>query len=162
MKGVIVLLIAFAGSAFLVPADEITGRVVSVIDGNTIEIDSKESGLQKILFVGVDCPELEQEFGEEARIFLQKLILHKDVEVEFTGKDRSGNRLAIVRINDDDIRVKLLREGFAWTTEKNPDPSLEGYREWAEKKGKGLWKNLNPTAPWVFRRQQSMLQPKSS
>jgi micrococcal nuclease len=161
MKTFMFFLIAFA-SFKTVGANEITARVVSVIDGNTLEIQSSENGLQRLVLEGIDCPELEQEFGIEAKAFLEKLVLRKQVQVSFRGKDRTGNYIAVVLVDDDDLRIELLKGGFAWTMEKNPSSDLESYRYWAQQKERGLWKTKNPTPPWTFRRQQSMLQPKSS
>src|SRR5688500_17009065 len=142
---------------------DVTAKVISVIDGNTVEISSSGNQAQKILLVGIDSPELEQEFGNEAKKFLEKLMLNKDVVVQFKGKDRFGNHLAIVMINGkNDPRVELLKEGLAWTAEKNPSEDLEPYRTWAERKGRGLWKQVNPVPPWTYRRNQNMLKPKSS
>ena len=59
-------------------------------------------------------------------------------------------------------REKLLEAGLAWTSEKNPIAELEAIKEKSREKGKGLWKEQEPTPPWVFRRQQSMTQFKSS
>ena len=143
--------------------EEVTGRVVSVIDGNTIEVATPDNETYKIIFHGIDCPEIDQEFGEKAKRVLEKLILEKNVSVQFQGKDRWGNRLAIVLIDGEiDPRVELLEQGLAWTSERNPIVELEAVREKAKEKGKGLWKEENPTPPWIFRRQQTMLQPKSS
>jgi endonuclease YncB( thermonuclease family) len=61
-----------------------------------------------------------------------------------------------------DPRVNLLKEGLAWTTERNPDPEFEAHRARAQEKGKGLWKERNPTPPWTYRREQSMMEAKSS
>jgi len=163
MKTQLIILIVFIFSAFALKAnDEILARVTAVIDGNTIEIESENNGRQRVLFIGIDCPELDQEFGEYAKKFVEKLLLNKKIKVVFKGKDRVGNHLAIVLINDDDVRIELLKEGLAWTAEKNPAEDLEPYRSWAQQKSRGLWKQSNPTPPWVFRRQQSMSQPKSS
>jgi micrococcal nuclease len=161
MKLIIALLIAIAWPVLNGPAT-VTGKVVSVIDGNTLEVESPQNGIQKIVLDGIDAPEPEQEFGTEARIFLEERVLHKIVSLEFRGKDRNGNHIGIVTVGDDDVRVDLLRGGFAWTVEKNTRDDLEGYRKWAQLKGKGLWKNPGAIAPWVFRRQQSMSLPKSS
>jgi micrococcal nuclease len=91
------------------------------------------------------------------------MILGKNVTVSFKGKDRLGNSLAEVRINGKkDPRLELLKEGLAWTEEKNPLPDLEAQRSWAQSKNKGLWKRDNPTPPWIYRREQTMLQRKSS
>lgn len=142
---------------------DLTGKVTSVIDGNTVEIAGPGKLVQKILLVGIDSPELEQEYGAEAKKFLEKLLLNKDVVVQFKGKDRWGNHLAVVMIKGkNDPRIELLKEGLAWTAEKNPSEDLEPYRTWAEQKGKGLWKQENPVPPWTYRRNQTMLKPKSS
>jgi endonuclease YncB( thermonuclease family) len=64
--------------------------------------------------------------------------------------------------NAKDPRIELLEEGLVWTAEKNPAADLEAIRMKAEQKGKGIWKDANPTPPWIYRREQSMLQAKSS
>jgi micrococcal nuclease len=145
--------------------DEVNAKVTAVLDGNTIQISCfcETNDVRKVSLVGVDSPELGQEFGDEARKFLEELILGKDVKVQFLGKDRFGNHLAVVKINGKaDPRIELLKNGFAWTSEKNPSEALERYRLEAQQKRSGLWKQENPVPPWIYRRQQSMLKPKSS
>jgi micrococcal nuclease len=143
--------------------DEIVGNVISVIDGNTLEIAGNDNQVYKVLLAGIDCPEIGQEYGDQAKKFLERLVLRKDVTVRFQGKDRRGNHLAIVMIKGNkDLRVDILKEGLAWTSEKDPSPDLEEYKTSARQKGKGLWKEDNPVPPWTYRREQSMLQPKSS
>jgi endonuclease YncB( thermonuclease family) len=143
-------------------ATDITVRVVSVIDGNTIEVQTEENVKQRVIIAGIDCPELTQEFGNEARQFVESLILQKQILVKIIGKDRKGNYLGIVMVGDIDLRTQLLKEGLAWTSEKEPGADLESIRSWAQQKGKGLWKSEKPTPPWVHRREQSMMQAKSS
>ena len=140
----------------------VTGKVITVIDGNTIEV-AADNETHKVMLAGIDTPELEQEFGDKAKKALEKLVLDKMVTVKFTGKDRWGNALGEVWIEGKaDPRIELLKQGLAWTAERNPVPDLEAHRVVAQEKGKGLWKQDNPTPPWTFRRQQTMLQPKSS
>ena len=154
------LFLCFAFQAFA--QDELTGKVISVLDGNTIEVVTGSNENYKIVLAGVDSPELTQEYGDKAKKFLDKFLGDKEVEFQIRGKDRWGNYLAVVLVDGDDPRIGLLKEGLAWTSEKNPDPELENHRLTAQEKGKGLWKEESPTPPWIFRRQQSMLQPKSS
>lgn len=142
--------------------EELKARVTNVIDGNTIEVLAEDNEVYKVMFFGIDCPELGQEFGEEAKVFTEKLLADKSVELEWAGKDRWGNRLAIVRLEGVDLRVELLRNGYAWTAERNPIADLESHREQARANGKGLWKNTEPVAPWIYRRQQTMMTPKTS
>jgi endonuclease YncB( thermonuclease family) len=126
-------------------------------------VQTKKEGNYKIQIFGIDSPELEQSFGIEAMMFLEKLLLNKKVEVELQGKDRWGNRLGVVRASGNlDPRVELLKEGLAWTAERNPLPDLELIKEQAKANNKGLWQEENPVPPWQFRRNQSMLQPKMS
>ena len=143
--------------------DDLSGKVISVLDGNTIEVLTSANETYKITLAGIDSPELTQEFGEKAKKFLEKLVANKEVTFHLRGKDRWGNYIALVLLEGEtDPRIELLKEGLAWTAEKNPVPELENYRSIAQQKGKGLWKQDNPTPPWIYRRQQSMMQPKSS
>jgi micrococcal nuclease len=165
MKKFTMVIVALSVMAIATKAsDDITeGIVVSVIDGNTIEVESPDAQKYKLLLVGIDCPELGQEYGEKAKTFLEKIILNKPVTITMQGKDRWGNQLAVVKIKGTkDPRVELLKEGLAWTAEKNPDPNLDAYKMTAQEKGRGLWQLENPTPPWTYRRQQTMVQPKSS
>jgi len=163
MRNLIFSTLAVAMLSGLAMADDVKGKVIAVIDGNTLQVADNADQIHNILLIGIDSPELGQEFGQEARQFLEKMILGKHVTITFQGKDRLGNALAVVKINGKkDPRLELLKEGLAWTAEKNPLADLESYRSSAQLKGKGLWKQDNPTPPWIYRREQTMLQRKSS
>lgn len=162
MKSVGFALLGLLLSSMVLRAEVISGKVVAVLDGNTLEVFTSENETYKILLYGIDCPELGQEFGERAKMFLEKLVLNKSVNAEIQGKDRWGNRLAIVLIDGKDPREELLQEGLAWTAERNPIETFESIKEKAKQKGKGLWKDQEPTPPWIYRRQQTMTQFKSS
>ena len=139
------------------------GKVVSVIDGNTLKVAGTDGQTYHLLLAGIDCPELKQSFGQEAKKCLEKLTLGKKVDFEVTGKDRMGNMTAIILVNGkSDPRIQLLKEGLAWTDESRPEADLELHRTSSQLKKKGLWKDGNPTPPWIFRREQSMSEAKSS
>src|SRR5688572_18388351 len=74
------------------------GKVTSVIDGNTVEVTNDAQETMKIILAGIDSPELNQEFGEEAKQYLEKLLLKKEVTVQIEGKDRKGNPLGVVLV----------------------------------------------------------------
>jgi len=142
---------------------EIHGKIISVIDGNTIEFVGVENDTFKLVLNGIDCPELGQAFGDVAKTYLEKLVVGKEAVVVIEGKDRFGNKIGSVRLNKGrDPRLELLEQGLAWTSEKNPNPQFETIKEMAKSAGKGLWQQQNPEAPWIFRRQQTMLAPKSN
>ncbi len=144
-------------------ADEIEANVIAVKDGNTVTVQLADGEKIEVLLFGIDSPELGQPHGKSAKAFLEKMVLKKKVTVAFHGKDRTGKRLAVIVLsNEDDPRVELLKEGLAWTLERNSPPELEPYIRWAQAKKKGLWVEESPTPPWQYRREQSMVAPKTS
>ncbi len=162
MKSVVFAILGLFLSSVVLAKEMISGKVVTVIDGNTLEVYTSENETYKIFLFGIDSPELGQEYGEKAKRFLEKLILDKSVSVEIQGKDRLGNRLGVLLIEGKDPREQLLEEGLAWTAERQPIQEFEEIKEKARQKNKGLWKEQEPTPPWTFRRQQTMTQFKSS
>lgn len=159
----LLLMMGIATISALAVTEMVEARVMAVVDGNTLEIKDTEGDVYRIVLSGIDSPELEQEFGTEAKAFLEKIVMKKNVKVQMEGKDRWGNRLAVVWVKEDvDLRVELLKAGLAWTAERSPDPALENVRIEAQKKGKGIWASAEPTPPWIYRRQQSMMQAKGS
>lgn len=163
MKNLLILCAGLAVATNGLAGNVLNGKVTSVIDGNTIEMLADDNESYKIMLYGVDSPELGQDYGEKAKKFLEKMILDKSVNVNIQGKDRWGNRLGIILIEGTvDPRLALLEAGLAWTAERDPIQELEGIKEKAREKGKGLWKDQDPTPPWIYRRQQTMTQLKSS
>jgi endonuclease YncB( thermonuclease family) len=159
----LMLMMGIACISTMAATEVFEARVLAVVDGNTLEIKDATGDSYQIVLNGVDSPELGQDFGDKARGFLEKIALKKNVKVQLEGKDRWGNRLAVVWVKGEvDLRVELLKAGLAWTAERNPIPTLENVRTEAQEKGKGLWASNEPSPPWIFRRQQSMLQAKGS
>ena len=142
--------------------DEFKGRVTSVIDGNTIKVLSADQETYTVLLHGIDSPDPGQHFAEQARKYLEDLLLNKEIIIQLKGKDRQGNRIGEIHIEGGapDPRAEMVRAGFAWTTE--PIEALEELKERARSFGKGLWQEENHMPPWLYRRQQSMMQAKSS
>jgi micrococcal nuclease len=159
LTGIILCCVSFGGFA----EGELKGVVTSVIDGNTIEIAVNSSESYKVLLRGIDSPDPGQKYAEQAKHLLEKLLLNKSVTINLHGKDRLGNRVGDIQIDGVvDPRHELIKQGLAWTSEKEPIVELESLKEEARAKGKGLWSEENPTPPWTFRRQQTMMQTKSS
>lgn len=164
MKHLLTFLLILACVSVKAYDKNLTGVVVSVFDGKTIELRTADNETYKIILYGIESPELSQPYGDDAKKTLERAVLKKCVEAQVQGQDRHGNHLAIVMVQKRkvDPRIELLKEGLAWTAEKNPLPELEQYRIKAKEQGKGLWQLEDPTPPWIYRRQQSMMRPKSS
>ena len=136
--------------------------VVRVIDGNTLEIRTKDAETYTVGWYGIDCPEEGQPYAAQARDYIRHTLINKTVLVTDMGKDRRGKRLVSFALDGVDMRIQLLDKGLAWTTDTSKEEDHVRRQERAKAAGIGLWTEVNPTPPWVFRRQQTMLQAKTS
>ena len=86
-------------------------EVDRVIDGDTIVIENGTS----VRLLGINCPERSEIYYEEAKEFLEGLILDKNVKLEYgTPKyDRYQRTLAFVFISNTNINIELVRAGLA-------------------------------------------------
>ena len=94
--------------------DFLTGKeqvfIDRVIDGDTI-VSNKTS----IRLLGINSPEKNEVYYEEAKSFLEDLVLNKSVELEFVGEkyDKYDRILGYIFINGKNINLKLVEQGFA-------------------------------------------------
>lgn len=133
---------------------EMTGKVVSVADGDTITIiENLDNGRFKIRLYGIDAPEKKQDFGQKAKQHLSSLIFNKEVKIKFTEIDRYGRIVGKVYLNDIEINIEMLKAGMAWHYSRYDQTSTYITAEkQARKNGIGLWSMKNPIPPWNFRR----------
>lgn len=137
------------------------GKVVNVIDGNTFEVENENGDVIKLMLSEVDCPEIGQAMGDEAKAFTNDLILKKKVSIELKGKDWLGNKLAILTLRSGKVlHEELIKSGLAWASKK-ASSSVTTLEASAKNEKLGLWSENEPTPPWVYRRQQTMLESKS-
>jgi endonuclease YncB( thermonuclease family) len=134
-------------------AQTFAGRVTEVVKGDVLVVAHGEKP-EKVRAAGVDCPELAQPFGPEAKKFTSDLVLNKDVSVEQLGTDNEGKTIARITLSDGrSLDEELLTEGMGWYYEMHPGNS-ESLRRLAAKAitaKKGLWTDPAPLAPWDFR-----------
>jgi endonuclease YncB( thermonuclease family) len=130
-------------------------RVVRIIDGDTIVILDKFNRQVRIRLAGIDCPEHDQPFGQKAKQETAELCFNKTVRIEKIGKDHFGRTLAFVYVGEISVNKELLRAGLAWHYSYfDHSPELSGIEARARMKHLGLWREQNPLAPWMFRRNQ--------
>ena len=134
-------------------AAEIAGRIVGVADGDTVTILDAAKVQHKIRLDRIDAPEKKQAFGEKAKQHLSEMVFGKDVRVEYTSKDRYGRILGIVRVDGRDINLQMIKDGFAWHYKYyDKTPSYAQAEVEAREAKKGLWVDVNPIAPYDFRK----------
>jgi micrococcal nuclease len=133
------------------PVKNFTGKVVAVIDGDTIEV-LKDGKSVRIRLNGVDCPEKTQAFGSSAKQFTSNLVFGKAVEVREKELDRYGRTIADVYIDGVWLNKALIEAGMAWHYKRySDDKQLSEAETMARTSRVGLWGDNTPVAPWDFR-----------
>ncbi len=134
-------------------AQEFSGKVVGVADGDTITVLHDRTQVH-VRLDGIDCPERGQAFGSRAKEFTSDLVFGQVVTVRPRNKDRYGRTVAeIVLADGRDVNHEVVRAGFAWWFRKYAPHDTELARLEAEAKGtkRGLWADAHPVAPWEWR-----------
>ena len=132
----------------------LAGRVTKVDEGDVIWV-TNASGRHQVRLERIDAPEIDQPFGQEATQFLSDLVLEKEVEVRWTGKDQRKRLLGIVFLKHDkgmvNVNLTMVKNGCAWCSSGFRNTvvcsSFDGtlvYQEAekdARKNHRGLWKS---------------------
>jgi micrococcal nuclease len=134
--------------------DRLTGTVVSVHDGDTITLLQGKTQY-KIRLDGIDCPELGQAFGNNARQFTSDMVFQKKVNVYYSSKDRYRRYLGTVMDREGkNLNRELLKAGLAWHYKHySDDVILAGLESKARRAKLGLWADPGAIPPWEFREQ---------
>ena len=134
-------------------AATITGKVVRVLDGDTIEVLVDQQPI-RVRLADIDCPEKKQPFGQAAKKYVLEIAAHKIVTVETKTKDRYGRTIGVVILpNGESLNQLLIRNGYAWHYKKySKDEMLAELENEARINKLGLWQGKNPIAPWAWRR----------
>jgi endonuclease YncB( thermonuclease family) len=133
---------------------DLEGRVVAVRDGDTIEVLAEGDMVFRVRLEGIDCPEYEQDFSDEAKRFTSRLLLRKNVRVLEKEKDDYGRIVGRVMIGSEDASVELVQAGLAWHYKHySDDPLLAKLEEEARAARIGLWSATDPVPPWEYREQ---------
>lgn len=126
--------------------------VIKVADGDSFTVQRRGEKVRVRLF-GIDCPEINQSYGQEAREFTNDLVYREIITIKVITTDRYNRIVGKVTLpNGKSLNRELLRVGLAWHYKKySHDKRLSKLEKRARKLKRGLWKDNNPIPPWVFR-----------
>lgn len=145
----LVLVIAYPALALA----DFVARVLTVHEGDRLTI--YHDGRREMIYLkDVDCPELKQPYGKQAKHATAAYVGNRDVVIRTLKRDRQGRTTAEVLLQDGrNIAHELLKEGLAWSRRPQTaeDRSLENVEELARAEGKGLWSDPNPVPPWKWK-----------
>ncbi len=105
------------------------GKVVGVMDGDTIEV-LHNGQAERIRLNGIDCPEKGQPFGKKAKQFTLSLVFGKEVTIKPYKRDRHSRMVADVFLADKtNVSYAVVKAGFAWWYRKySKDTTMEQFR----------------------------------
>jgi endonuclease YncB( thermonuclease family) len=137
----------------------LSGVVVSVVDGDTIEILDDERTSHRIRLKGIDAPEGRQAFGNVSRENLARLVAGKKVSIEWEKLDQYNRIVGKVYVNGTDVCLEQIKAGLAWhfkrfvSEQSASDQQTYAQAELeARSQQLGLWRDSSQIPPWDFRR----------
>lgn len=71
----ILIFVTFTASA------DISGRIVRVLDGDTVEVLETGNRLTRVRLAGIDAPEKSQPFGQRSRQELSTMVTQRTVTI---------------------------------------------------------------------------------
>lgn len=153
MKKILFILLLLVSCNPPAEKETISGKVVSVADGDTMTILTTDNERIKIRLLGIDAPERGQDFGTKARQHLNELCYGKTVIVEKDGKDQYGRLLGVVYVEGINVNENMVRNGLAWYYRHFVnDPRLDSLEKLARSEKLNIWSMKNPTPPYEFRK----------
>ena len=107
-----------------------------IIDGDTFILENNT----RIRILGIDTPEsfdkdnnferttgIRQLYASRAKSFSTNWLFHKKIHISFSGKDKYGRSVAIVKDNNSNLCVELVKRGLAIIQYISVDPKSPFY-----------------------------------
>ncbi|EHF0280778.1 thermonuclease family protein [Salmonella enterica] len=133
-------------------AAEIRGKVIRVLDGDTIDVLQDKNPV-RIRLANIDAPEKKQAYGRWSANQLNGLVAAHPVTVTYTQTDRYGRIIGrVFTTNGTEASRFMVQSGAAWVYERyNADRALPELQREAQAHKRGLWADSNPVPPWKWR-----------
>jgi len=109
----IISIVALLLTTLTAHAETLTGKVVSIADGDTLTILTVPNKQVKIRLAGIDTPEKAQPFGMNTKQALAALTFQKQATVEVETIDKYGRTVGRVYVQGSDVNAELVWQGMA-------------------------------------------------
>lgn len=138
--------------------NEIDGKVLRVVDGDTLIVLTSTGTKMTLRLAGIDAPEKSMPYGDSARNTLIDLVGSGEITIQTTKTDRYGRAIGKVFGQNGDVNLALIKRGMAWhykryaheQSPKDAEAYASAERD-ANKSEVGLWHDPNPMPPWRYR-----------
>lgn len=146
--------------SFPVHSESISGRVVSIADGDTLTVLDAGNRQWRIRLAEIDAPEVGhgrgrpgQPFGVNSREALAGLCFRRAAVVTVLETDRYGRSVGRVVCDGQDVNLEQVRSGMAWAYRRyNRRSEILAAEGEARGARRGLWRDAGAVAPWDWRR----------
>lgn len=134
------------------PENLTTVTVTHVVDGDTVDLADGT----RIRLIGINTPELDQPYYDEATQFTRALLESKQVGLELDADelDQYDRTLAYLWIGDELANYTIVRSGWANSLSIQPNVKYAVYIEQAQEKaaaeGAGIWQQSQATVAIDF------------
>ena len=133
----------------------LTAKVVAIKDGDTVVVLDSLNYQTTLRLAEVDCPEKSQPFGTKAKQFTSDQIYLKTIKYVVTDIDRYGRSIAMIYYDTDNkyLSAEIIKAGMGWHYKRySKSKELPTFEDNAKKHKIGLWSELNPIEPSLWRR----------
>jgi endonuclease YncB( thermonuclease family) len=131
-----------------------TGRVVRVVDGDTIIILTEGNKQERIRLAEIDAPEKGQPFCDKSTKFLAGMVAGKTVSIEFKARDMYGRILGAVIVDGRSVNEEMVKMGLAWKYYYSRDKRIARLEAEARRKKLNIFSEANPVNPYYYRRKK--------
>lgn len=138
-------------------AGTISGRVVAIVNGDTIKVQDERHVQYTVRLAGLDAPEKYQKFAQRSEDALRELVFQKAVTVE-VARPSATPRVGKVLVQGRDASLELIAGGFAWYDKSRAQDLAAEVRQAyaaaeaeARTRRSGLWRDAKPIPPWEYR-----------
>lgn len=155
------LLIMLLGSRIATAhAEQFTGKVIVVLDGDTVMLARSSGPPVKVHLAGIDAPEKTQPGGMASKKSLAELVLRKQVSVDTRAVDNYGRLIAHLTMDGKSINEEQVRRGMAWEySHYHGNKAYIELQSDAQQARRGLWVQTSPLPPWQWRKLQAADAP---
>ena len=140
-------------------SETLAGRVVGVLDGDTVTVLDTSRMQHRVRLAGIDAPEKKQGFGEISKQNLARVVFGRFVMVEYDKRDRYDRIVGKVLVDGRDACLRQVQDGLAWHFKRYEKEQSAADRityaaaeEQARIARRGLWREPQPVPPWEFRK----------
>lgn len=153
MRTLLVFLL-LASTTISACAEEFNGKVIAVLDGDTVLVARGSGQAIKVRLAGIDAPEKAQEYGLASRDALRGLVLRKRVRITSKAVDDYGRLVAEISVGGLNVNQELVRRGMAWNFSRfHSNPDLAALQREAQQAKRGLWAGESVIEPSQWRKQ---------